>query len=143
MSTSSSCGLRLDEGIASSTALTWYGYGGGLPWWCHGYWCCCGYNRPRARVGVRVSLDLRLEAHVDHAVGLVEHHVVALVEHHVPAVQRVVEAARRRHHDLGALAGDEGLLLDAQSAHDRVDADLELALGRVGVGLSGQGKGQP
>mmetsp|Transcript_44612 Transcript_44612/g.143900 ORF Transcript_44612/g.143900 Transcript_44612/m.143900 type:complete len:471 (-) Transcript_44612:94-1506(-) len=73
------------------------------------------------------GVHLRLEAHVDHPVRLVEHHVVALVEHEVPPVERVVQPARRRDHHLHALVGDEALLLDGHAADDGVDADLELA----------------
>ena len=121
--------LRLEvgrgHGLEHRLDLVWWYGGRRALWCCHGHWCCHGYNTPRLRV--RASLDLRLEAHVDHAIGLVEHDVVALVEHHHPTIERVVEAAGRRDHDLGALAGDEGLLLDAQPAHHRIDANLQLA----------------
>jgi hypothetical protein len=47
--------------------------------------------------------NLRLEAQVDHAVGLVQHDVVALVEHRVALLQAVQQPPGRRDHDLAAL----------------------------------------
>ena len=121
----------MEEGIAASTALTWVrgkvrvrvGAGG---------WRRACRRAPRAH--------LRLEPHVDHAVGLVEHDVVALVEHDVTAVEGVVEAAWRGDHDLDALRLDEGLLLNREAAHDRVDADRELG-GELACGEGGCGCG--
>mmetsp|Transcript_13983 Transcript_13983/g.41259 ORF Transcript_13983/g.41259 Transcript_13983/m.41259 type:complete len:270 (-) Transcript_13983:310-1119(-) len=87
----------------------------------------CASETASRRAPRRAAPDLRLEAHVEHPVRLVEHHVVALVEHEVPPVERVVQPARRRDHHLHALVGDEALLLDGHAADDGVDADLELA----------------
>ena len=68
--------------------------------------------RPRRRVEERLPLlrdaaaddlaDLRLEAHVEHAVGLVHHDVVDLVHPHLPRLEEVVEAPRRHDDDVHA-----------------------------------------
>ena len=52
--------------------------------------------------------DLRQEAHVGHAVGLVDDDVADVAEVDDPAVDEIDEPAWRRHHDLGTLveAGD-------------------------------------
>ena len=60
-------------------------------------------------------LDGRAEAHVEHAVGLVEHEHAHPVEAHRAARDQVLEPARRRHHDVGA-ASELRLLLDADTA---------------------------
>ncbi|TYZ57671.1 hypothetical protein PybrP1_011176 [[Pythium] brassicae (nom. inval.)] len=67
--------------------------------------------------------DLRLKAHVDHAVGLVEHDVVALVEHEVVALEAVHEPPGRADHHIDALAQLERLVLDALAADDRQRLD--------------------
>lgn len=69
---------------------------------------------------------LRLKAHIDHLVRLVEDDIVALVKHHVPSVERVVEPSWRGHHHLDSLRLDEGLLLYAKPTNHRVHADLKL-----------------
>ena len=48
-------------------------------------------------------IELRREAHVEHAVGLVEHENLDRRERHVAAAQMVHEAARRRDDDPGLL----------------------------------------
>ena len=49
------------------------------------------------------SLDLRAEAHVEHAVGLVEDEDANAGERDEPALDQVLEAARRRDDDVRAL----------------------------------------
>src|SRR5688572_25787600 len=68
------------------------------------------------------AVDSRAEAHVEHAVGLVEHEQLHAVETEGAAVEEVLETAGRGHDDLclGRLAG---LLLDAHAAVD--GSDLE------------------
>ena len=48
------------------------------------------------------AADLRLEAHVEHAVSLVEHQVLDKVEANAAAFHQVHQAARRSHHELAA-----------------------------------------
>lgn len=56
-------------------------------------------------------LHVGLEAHVNHAVGLVQHHVGAAAQHQVPVLQHIDEPARSGNDDLG---GQEGLVGAAQ-----------------------------
>mmetsp|Transcript_58621 Transcript_58621/g.154989 ORF Transcript_58621/g.154989 Transcript_58621/m.154989 type:complete len:533 (-) Transcript_58621:817-2415(-) len=74
-----------------------------------------GLHGPRGH-RIQDLLHLGLEAHVDHAVGLVQHDVVALVEDAEAALEGVDEAARGGDDDLDALADGEALLLDALDA---------------------------
>ena len=50
--------------------------------------------------------DLRLEAHVEHAVGLVEHQVGGAPQRDLAHLQVVQQAARRRDHHLSAYMTD-------------------------------------
>ena len=50
--------------------------------------------------------DLRLEAHVEHAVGLVEHQVGGAPQRDLAHLQVVQQAARRRDHHLRAYTTD-------------------------------------
>ena len=64
-------------------------------------------------------MHLRLEAEVDHAVGLVHDDVVTLVEHRVALLQAVDQPPWSRDDDLAALAQLEALVLDALTCADR------------------------
>ena len=62
-------------------------------------------------------IDLRLEAHVEHPVGLVEHEDLDRIERDQLAVEEILQAARRRDEDL-RLAGVLGLLAERHAAVD-------------------------
>ncbi len=62
-------------------------------------------------------VDLRLEAHVEHPVGLVEDEDLDRVERDQLAVEEILQAARRRHEDL-RLARVLGLLAQRHAAVD-------------------------
>jgi len=61
---------------------------------------------PLAHVGHRVLLhnspDLRLKAHVQHPVGLVQHQEAAVLQTDLSTVQQVDEAARSGHQQVAA-----------------------------------------
>ena len=65
---------------------------------------------------VEQTLDLGQEAHVGHAIGLVDHDQVDLVEAHVAALHQVGEAARAGHGDVDAVAQGGELLAEADAA---------------------------
>ena len=73
------------------------------------------------------AVDGGLEAHVEHAVGLVEDEDAHAVEGQVAALEEVLQAAGGGHDDVGA-GGLAGLLDDAHAAVDGRDAQ------RAGVG---------
>ena len=66
------------------------------------------------------AVDRGLEAHVEHAVGLVEDEDAHAVEGQVAALEEVLQAAGGGHDDVG-LRGRAGLLDDAHAAVDRGD----------------------
>ena len=80
-----------------------------------------------ARRGGHDAVDDRAEAHVEHAVGLVEDEDPDAREGHVAAADEVLEAAGRGDEDV-RLAGGARLLLDAGAAVDGRDGE------RAGVG---------
>src|SRR6185295_547861 len=85
-----------------------------------------------ARAGGDDPVDGRAEAHVEHAVGLVEDEDLDVVEGEGAAREEVLEAAGGRDDDVGA-AGRPGLLLEPDAAvHGR---DGEPAGGRDGLRL--------
>ena len=57
---------------------------------------------PRLRQLRADFLDVRDEAHVEHAVGFVDHQQFAAVEHDLAALEQVHQAARRRDQDVDA-----------------------------------------
>ena len=59
------------------------------------------HRLPVARHAAEDAVDLRLEAHVEHAVGLVQHEHADRVERHEAALEQVVEPSRRRDEDVG------------------------------------------
>ena len=61
------------------------------------------------------------EAHVGHAVRLVEHHGRDLVEEHVASFDEVLEAARTGHHDVDALVECAHLVAVSRAAEDGDD----------------------
>ena len=75
------------------------------------------------------------EAHVEHAVGLVEDEVGHRVEAHEPLVDEIEQAARRRHDDLGRVAQRNLLpvLVDA-AVDDGVTHRDVAAVGRHALG---------
>ena len=90
-------------------------------------------------------LDVGDEAHVEHAIGFVEHEDLDLAEVHALVLDVVQQAARGRDEDLDASAHDRQLLLDVDAAVDDgraqarvlavladrfLDLDRELARGR-------------
>ena len=98
------------------------------------------------------AVDRGLEAHVEHAVGLVEDQHLDVAQADVPALDEVLEAAGRRDDDV-RLRGDARLLLDADAAVDGADAEgagvgqrldssstIWLASSRVGARTSAAGR---
>ena len=73
------------------------------------------------RDGVDDALHVRPEAHVEHAVGLVEHQRVDLVEQDVPLAQHVEQAAGRGDQKVDALADLPGLRIVGDAAEDGDD----------------------
>ena len=71
-------------------------------------------------------LHVRLEAHVDHAIRLVEHHVGAATEHQVPVLEDVDQTAGRCDHDLATESQLEALLFSRDTTDDRHCSNLEL-----------------
>ena len=68
-------------------------------------------------------VDLGLEAHVEHAVRLVEHEHLHGVERHEAAVDEILQATRRRDDHVGGL-GLVRLRPQRDAAVDRCDLDL-------------------
>ena len=66
------------------------------------------------------AVDRRLEAHVEHAVGLVEDEDLDVLEREGAALDEVFQAARGRDDDVRA-GGLAGLLLEADAAVDGDD----------------------
>ncbi len=75
-----------------------------------------------ARRALHDAVDRGPEAHVEHAVGLVEDQGRDLVELHGASLEQVLEPAGRRDQDVGAL-GELGLALDAGAAVDGRDRE--------------------
>jgi hypothetical protein len=69
------------------------------------------------------AVDRRAEAHVEHAVGLVEDEHLDAVERERPALELVLEAPRGGDDDVGA-GRVATLLLEADAAVDRLDAQV-------------------
>ena len=113
------------------------------------------------RDGVDDALHVRPEAHVEHAVGLVEHERVDLVEQDVALAQHVEQAAGRGDEQVDALADllglrvvgnaaehgdDRAAAVGAQRLADLFDLPAELARrgddegGRVGRAAVGDGR---
>ena len=67
-------------------------------------------------------VDLWLEAHVEHPVGLVEHEDRDRIERDEPAIHQVLQAAWRGHEHVGLL-GLRGLSRDGDATVDRRDLD--------------------
>ena len=76
-----------------------------------------------ARAARDDPVDGRAEAHVEHAVGLVEHEHADVLEREGAALEQVLEAAGRGHEDVGAL-GVASLLLEAHAAVDGGDREV-------------------
>ena len=74
-----------------------------------------------ARDGAQDAVDLRLEAHVEHPVGLVEDERADTLERDEPALEQVVETTGGRDQDV-RLARPPGLRVDRLAAVDRADA---------------------
>ena len=72
--------------------------------------------------GVDDALHVRPEAHVEHAVGLVEHERVDLVQQDVALAEHVEQAARGRDQQVDALADALGLRVVGNAAEDGDDA---------------------
>ena len=72
--------------------------------------------------GVDDALHVRPEAHVEHAVGLVEHERVDLVQQDVALAEHVEQAARGRDQQVDALADALGLRVVGDAAEDGDDA---------------------
>ena len=87
------------------------------------------------RQAVEDALDRRQEAHVEHAVGLVEDQHLHRVELHAAAVEVVDQAARAGHQHVHAAAQLVDLRLHADAAEQRGDVELEVAT----VGLEAVG----
>ena len=67
-------------------------------------------------------VDRRLEAHVEHPVGLVDDQDPYVLEAQRPALEQILEPARRGDHDVGP-ARELGLLLEPDPAVDRGDRE--------------------
>jgi hypothetical protein len=81
------------------------------------------------------AADLRHEAHVEHAVGFVEHHHLHAFERQVAAFEVVDEAARARDHDVAAAL--EGRLLDRHVDAAERRADRQAGMLRVDAQVLG------
>ena len=80
------------------------------------------------------AVDLRAEAHVEHAVGFVEHEDADAGERDRAPLEQVVQAAGRRDEDLGAarllrLARDRGAAVDGRRPGGREPCGERLELG--------------
>ena len=62
-------------------------------------------------------MDLRLKAHVDHAVGLVEHDVVRLVQDEVLRFEAVIYSAWSAHDDFHTFSQQEALVFYASPTY--------------------------
>ena len=77
------------------------------------------------------ALDVGNEAHVEHAIGFVEHEDLDLAQIHRFLLDVIEQPAGRRDQDLDAAADDRQLLLDVDAAeHDRRAQAGVLAVGR-------------
>mmetsp|Transcript_173979 Transcript_173979/g.423203 ORF Transcript_173979/g.423203 Transcript_173979/m.423203 type:complete len:271 (+) Transcript_173979:589-1401(+) len=83
------------------------------------------HGLPVRRNGLDERADLGLKAHVQHAVGLVQHEVRAAVEVKLPALKVVVEPSGRAHDEVPALTHLTELRSTGCTAvhTDRLDAD--------------------
>ena len=70
------------------------------------------------------AIDLRREAHVEHAVRLVQHEHLEVVEHHVLPLEVVDQSARRRDDDVHAAAQLLLLRVERHAAVDRHHRDV-------------------
>jgi len=86
--------LRVSTPHGEGTSL----HQSGITWGQRGQW-----SRSRARLA-HDGLDLRLEAHVEHAVGLVKHEVRHAAQVGHAGLQHIDQAPGRRDHDLHAAA---------------------------------------
>ena len=79
-----------------------------------------GEEQRLAREGHQLAdaLDVRDEAHVEHAVGLVDDEDLDAVQQQLAALEEVEQAARRRDQHIGA-ARDLGLLIAEGDAADQ------------------------
>ena len=75
------------------------------------------------------AIDLRREAHVEHAVGLVEHEHLEIVEDDVLALEVVDQPARRRDDDVDA--GAQRFSCGSRGTPPYTDGDVELHCARV------------
>jgi hypothetical protein len=72
------------------------------------------------------AIDLRREAHVEHAVRLVEHQHLEIVEHDVASLEMVEQPAGRRDDDVDAVAQRLLLRLVGHAAEDRDHVELRV-----------------
>jgi hypothetical protein len=73
------------------------------------------------------AVDLRREAHVEHAVRLVQHEHLEVVEHHVLPLEVVDQAARRCDDDVHAAAQLLLLRVERHPAEHRRDGDRRMS----------------
>ena len=76
---------------------------------------------PLCRSAVENSPHCGHEAHVSHAVGLVDHHRGGLAQVHHPALDEILETSRRRYEHVHTTAHHLDLGFDGDAAVDRVD----------------------
>ncbi len=136
-----------------SVSLTWYKRWTILPSSC---WACtvicCGFfgelrrelrdalgvgGREQQRLALLRALprdlrDVLEEAHVEHAVGFVEHQRVQRLEVEAAAVEVVHDAARGADHDVGAVLEAGQLAAQRDAAAQRDHLDVFLGAGRGG-----------
>eukprot|EP00968_Pinguiococcus_pyrenoidosus_P011761 scaffold977_cov253-Pinguiococcus_pyrenoidosus.AAC.22 len=79
---------------------------------------CLAIRGPRHVLLFHDAPDLRLEAHVQHAVGLVENQETAALEAHAAALEHVHEASGRRHQEITAALAVRGLRAEVRTAVD-------------------------
>ena len=70
------------------------------------------------------ALDVGDEAHVEHAVGLVDHQHVDAGEQELAALEMVEQAARRGDDDIGAAVDLQRLRLEGDAADEQRDAEI-------------------
>ena len=70
------------------------------------------------------ALDVRDEAHVEHAVGLVDHQHVDAGEEKLAALEMVDQAARRGDDDVRAAVDLQGLRLEGDAADEEGDGEI-------------------
>src|SRR5580765_809819 len=92
---------------------------------------------PIARASVDNAPDVRQEAHVQHAVGLIEHEKLNVVEFAIALFDEIEQSTGRGHDDVDALAQVFALKTVAHAAeyddHAKVRESRKVAYGRFNL----------